>query len=139
MTNLDSTAAEKSILLFDGYCNFCSSTVQFVLKKEKHPELYFASLQSESGKYLLSRFQIDPLKTDSLVLIEHGKAHVKSAAALRLAKHMKGAYPMLAVFLIIPEFIRNAVYDYIARHRYKWFGKSESCMVPDNTVKQRFL
>lgn len=129
----------KPILLFDGHCNFCNSTVQFVAKHEKKSRLYFTSLQSSAGRELLEHYQIDPAKTDSLVFIENNKAYVKSAAALRITKYMKGFYPILTVFLIVPAFIRNAVYDYIARHRYKWFGRSESCMLPDKELARRFL
>lgn len=125
--------------MFDGYCNFCSSTVQFVIDKEKTPDLYFCSLQSQAGQAMLKLFNIDPSVTDSLVLIEHDKAYIKSSAALRLSRHLKALYPLLFGFIIVPPFIRNAVYDYIARHRYKWFGKSESCMLPDPKVKARFL
>lgn len=129
----------KSILLFDGYCNFCSSTVQFIFDHEKNNKLHFASLQSDTGIALLKHYQIDPLKTDSLVLIENNKAFIKSSAALRVAKYLRSLYPLLTGFIIIPPFIRNLVYDYIARHRYKWFGKSESCMIPDKELAKRFL
>ena len=139
MTSPSPIVKQEPVLLFDGYCNFCSSTVQFVLRKERNHVLFFSSLQSDTGKALLAHYHIDPLKTDSLVLIDKDKAYVKSGAAIRLARYMKGAYPLLVAFLIVPPFIRNAVYDYIARHRYKWFGKSESCMVPDPAVRQRFL
>lgn len=125
--------------MFDGYCNFCSSTVQFVIDKEKTPDIYFCSLQSQAGQAILQHFNIDPSVTDSLVLIEHGKSYVRSAAALRLSRHLRSLYPLLFGFIIVPPFIRNAVYDYIARHRYKWFGKLESCMLPDPKVKARFL
>ncbi len=129
----------KTILLFDGYCNFCSNTVQFILKHEKNNALFFASLQSETGVGLLNHYHIDPAKTDSLVLVENDKAYVKSSAALKVSTYLKGLYPSLFGFMIIPAFIRNWVYDFIARNRYKWFGKSDSCMLPDPSVKQRFL
>jgi len=129
----------KTILLFDGYCNLCSSAVQFVIKHEKRPDIFFTSLQSDIGRELLHHFNIDVLKTDSLVLIKDNKAYVKSSAALRLTKHLKGLYPLAMLFLIIPAFIRNVVYDFIAKHRYKWFGKSEICMIPDKNISNRFL
>ncbi len=129
----------KTILLFDGYCNFCSNTVQFILKHEKKQDLFFASLQSEAGVELLKKHSIDPAKTDSLVFIEHDMASVKSSAALKVAKRLKGLYPALYAFMIVPAFLRNVVYDFIARNRYKWFGKSDSCMLPDASVKKRFL
>lgn len=127
------------ILLFDGYCNFCNSSVQFILKHEKRKQLVFASLQSDVGKELLQQYNIDSTKIDSLVLIENNKAYIKSSAAIRLTKYLKGLYPLAQLFLIIPYLIRNLVYDYIAKNRYKWFGKSESCMIPDQSIANRFL
>lgn len=129
----------KPILLFDGYCNFCSSAVQFMAAREKNREMYFTSLQSPVGLELLEHYRIDPATTDSLVLIENDKAYVKSGAALRTTKYMRGLYPLLKGFLIIPPFIRNFVYDFIAKRRYKWFGKAESCMLPDKELAKRFL
>lgn len=129
----------KTILLFDGYCNLCQSSVQFVLKHEKKPEIYFASLQSESGIKLLNYYGINPNKVDSLVLIENNKAFIKSSAALRVLKYLKGMYPLGFGFIIIPDFIRNVVYDFIAKNRYKWYGKTDSCMMPDKDLMKRFL
>lgn len=129
----------KTILLFDGYCNLCQSSVQFVLKHEKKPEIYFTSLQSEIGIQLLNHYGINSNEVDSLVLIENNKAFAKSSAALRTLKYLKGLYPLGFGFVIIPEFIRNTVYDYIAKNRYKWYGKTESCMVPDKDLMKRFL
>lgn len=129
----------KTILLFDGYCNLCHSSVRFVLKHEKKSDIYFSSLQSPVGIELLNEYSIDPKATDSLVLIENNKAYTKSSAALRLAKHLKGIYPLAFGFLIVPPFIRNSVYDFIAKNRYKWFGKKESCIVPDQELAKRFL
>jgi predicted DCC family thiol-disulfide oxidoreductase YuxK len=129
----------KTILLFDGYCNLCHSSVQFVIKHEKKPEILFCSLQSPLGAELLKEYSIDPITTDSLVLIENNNAFIKSSAALRLAKHLKGFYPIAFGFIIVPPFIRNAVYDYIAKNRYKWYGKKDSCMIPEQEISKRFL
>lgn len=129
----------KVILLFDGYCNLCNGCVKFVLKHEKNSLVKFASLQSETGEKLLNKYHINPKTTDSLVLIENGKAYIKSTAALKLSKYMKGIYPFCMVFIIVPPIIRNWVYDFIAKHRYKWFGKSDTCMVPDKNLANRFL
>ena len=127
------------ILLFDGYCNLCNSSVQFVLKHEKKPDLYFISLQSDKGIELLKQYHINPLEIDSLILIQNKIVYSKSSAALRLAPYLKGLYPLLYALLIIPPFIRNTIYDYIARNRYKWFGKSDSCMMPYKDLAKRFL
>jgi predicted DCC family thiol-disulfide oxidoreductase YuxK len=129
----------KTILLFDGYCNLCHSSVQFILKHEKKSKLYFTSLQSEIGIQLLNHYSINPNEVDSLVLIENNKAFVKSSAALRVLKHLKGLYPLGFGFMIFPEFIRNKVYDFIAKNRYKWFGKGDNCLVPDKELLNRFL
>lgn len=129
----------KPILLFDGHCNFCSSAVQFMAEREKNQKMHFTSLQSPAGLELLEHYRIDPVTTDSLVLIENDKAYVKSGAALRTTRYMKGLYPLLMGLLIVPAFIRNFVYDFIAKRRYKWFGRSESCMLPDKELAKRFL
>lgn len=129
----------KTILLFDGYCNLCHSSVQFVLKHEKNNELYFTSLQSPIGVEILKYYSINPNEIDSLVLIEKNKAYVKSSAALRVSKYLKGLYPIAFGLLIIPSFIRNWVYDYVAKNRYKWFGKMDNCLVPDENLSKRFL
>ncbi len=136
---MNSMLRNKTILLFDGYCNLCHSSVLFVLKHEKKSTIYFTSLQSDIGIEILNHYSIDPQKTDSLVLIEKNQAYIKSSAALRLAKHLKGLYPLALVFLIVPAFIRNFIYDFIAKNRYKWYGKMDSCLMPDPELAKRFL
>lgn len=136
---MNETLNNKTILLFDGYCNLCQSSVQFILKHEKIPQLYFTSLQSEIGVKLLKQYGINPHEVDSLVLIENNKAFVKSSAALRVSKYLKGLYPLGFGLIIIPKFIRNIVYDFIAKNRYKWYGKTDSCMIPDKDLLKRFL
>lgn len=136
---MNTDLSHNTILLFDGYCNLCNSCVKFVLRHEKNPTVLFASLQSKEGIKLLEQFDINPQVTDSLVLIDNNKPYIKSSAALRLTKYLKGLYPLSMVFILIPPFIRNMVYDYIAKHRYKWFGKSDTCMVPDKNSVNRFL
>ena len=130
---------KNPILLFDGYCNLCNNSVQFILKHEKNTDLVFTSLQSEAGISLLKQYNINPLNLDSLVFIKNNKFHTKSSAALLLTPYLKGLYPLLYSLLIIPPFIRNTVYDYIARNRYKWYGKAESCMMPTKELMNRFL
>lgn len=136
---MDSNLKNKTILLFDGYCNLCHSSVQFVLKHEKNSDLYFTSLQSPTGIEILNHYSINPKEIDSLVLIEKNKAYIKSSAALRVSKYLKGLYPICFSLLIIPSFIRNWVYDYVAKNRYKWFGKMDNCLVPDGNLLKRFL
>ncbi len=128
-----------SILLFDGVCNLCSGAVQFILSHEKSETIYFASLQSDFGKKALDRYKIDPNTTDSLVFLEHDKAFVFSSAALRLTKHLKWYLAWTYLFLIVPSFIRNWVYKFIAKNRYKWFGKKEVCIFFHKGHENRFL
>lgn len=127
------------ILLFDGVCNLCSSSVQFVLKRNKKGNIRFASLQSEFGQKALKDSQLPSGYINSLVLLEAGKTYVKSDAALRLSKHLNGFWKVGSVFLIVPRFIRNAVYDLIAKYRYNWFGKVDVCWIPKPEWKGRFL
>lgn len=120
-------------------CNLCNSSVNFVIKKDKNDVFRFAALQSEIGSQYINKFNIDPSQTDSIILIDVDKHYIKSSAALTIAKSLKGVYPLLYAFIIVPAFIRNWVYDYIAKNRYKWYGKKESCMIPTPELKSKFL
>ncbi len=130
---------DKAIILFDGVCRFCNGSVNFVLRHDRKDHFRFAPLQSEAGQALLAQHGIDPSKTDSFVLIEGRRASLKSAAALHTARHLGFPVSLLWAFIIVPAFIRNAVYDWIARNRYRWFGKMDACMVPDERVRRKFL
>lgn len=127
------------ILLYDGVCNFCNASVQFVFQHEKYQLIYFASLQSEVGQALLEKFQLPKDYIDSLVYIEGDKVFLSSDAAIQISKFLKFPYSLLGIFWIVPRFIRDTVYKFIAKNRYKWFGKSESCMLPTAAQKSRFL
>jgi len=129
----------KQVILFDGVCNLCNSAVTFIIKRDGRDVFRFASLQSKLGIALLQKFDIDPIKTDSLILISGEKAFVKSSAALRISRGLSGVWPWLSVFLILPKYIRDGIYDGIARNRYKWFGKKESCMIPTPALKNKFV
>jgi predicted DCC family thiol-disulfide oxidoreductase YuxK len=129
----------KSLLLFDGVCNLCNSSVQFILLRDKKDRFRFASLQSDYGQNLLREHNLPTESFNSLVLVENGKVYQKSTAALRIARKLKGLWPLLFAFIIIPPFIRNFVYDIIAKNRYRWFGKKEECMLPRPEWKQKFL
>jgi predicted DCC family thiol-disulfide oxidoreductase YuxK len=129
----------NEIVLFDGVCNFCDASVQFIIRHEKQAGLNFASLQSPTGQSLLKKYGLADKGIDSVVYIHNGKAYSKSSAALRLTARLKGLYPLLFGFLLVPPFIRNAVYDYIARNRYKWYGKKDSCMIPSPEIIRRFI
>lgn len=130
---------KNAILLFDGECNLCNGTVQFVIKRDKKAKIKFASLQSEAGKQIMQQFNIPTEYIDSIILVENNKVFYKSTAALRLSKKMDGLWPLIYIFIIIPAFIRNFVYDYIARYRIKWFGKADTCWVMTPDLKSRFL
>ena len=129
----------KRIILFDGDCNFCDSSVQFIIKRDPAAHFLFTSLQSEKGLELTKKYAI-PEDVDSLVLIENGKAFTKSSAALRIAKKLDGLWHLLFLFILVPRKIRDGVYDYVAKNRYKWFGKKEdACMLPSPEQRKRFI
>tara|TARA_R110000751_G_scaffold293109_1_gene400580 strand:+ start:295 stop:693 length:399 start_codon:yes stop_codon:yes gene_type:complete len=130
---------ETKIILFDGVCNLCNGAINFIIKHDPSAQFKFASLQGETGQRLLKDHQINSAETDSIVLVDGDTVSVKSSAALRIAKYLNKGYPLLFGFMIVPKFIRNAIYDYIARNRYQWFGKKESCMIPTPELKYRFL
>ncbi len=130
---------DQAIVLFDGVCNFCNAGINFVMDRDPEKRIRFAPLQSEAGQRLLKKFNLSPTALDTLILIEGEKSYTKSAAALRIAKRLQGLWPLLYIFIVVPPFIRDAVYDFIARNRYKWFGKTEACRVPTPELKERFL
>lgn len=128
-----------SVILFDGYCNLCSRSVRFVLKHDRKAKFRFASLQSEYGKSVLQKHQLPTESFGTFVLVEDDKIHFKSTAALRVVKSLSGMWPVLYIFIIVPRFIRDAVYGFVARNRNKWFGKRDSCWLPKPEWKERFL
>lgn len=127
------------ILLFDGVCNLCNGAVNFIIDRDPKGHFKFAALQSDFGQEKLKELGFDQEDFDSLVLLSCVKVYKKSSAALRIAKKLTGLYPLLFVFIIIPPFIRHALYDLIARNRYKWFGKRETCRMPTPELKARFV
>lgn len=130
----------KKIILFDGVCNLCNSAVQFVIKYDKKDTFRFVALQSELGQEILAYIGINAKNIDSIVLYEPGVAYYyKSSAAIQIAKNLGGFWHLGTIFRIIPIGIRNQLYDYIAKNRYKWYGKKESCMVPTPELKIKFL
>ena len=129
----------KSIILFDGVCNLCNSSVNFIIKHDKKKKFIFTSLQSDAAKEILLQFQIKKLKLDSILLVENGTMYEKSTAVLKISKHLNSGYKLLYLLIIIPVFIRDFVYNKIATNRYKWFGKSENCKIQNFEIKNRFL
>ena len=130
---------QQPIILFDGVCNLCNSAVQFTIKHDKKKQFMFAALQSDTGQQLLKQYQLQQENFSSFVLIKDGQIFLKSTAALMVAKQLNGLIKLLYGFIIVPAFIRNAVYNFIAKNRYRWFGKKESCMMPTQELTARFL
>ncbi|MDC6386321.1 thiol-disulfide oxidoreductase DCC family protein [Flagellimonas taeanensis] len=130
----------NKIILFDGVCNLCNNSVLFVIKRDKKDLFRYASLQSEIGQQLVRERGIDTSQVDSIILIEPGVAYfTKSDAALEIAQDLGGLWKLSSVFSWIPKSIRDVVYDFVARNRYKWFGKKEACMVPTPELRAKFL
>ena len=130
----------KKIILFDGVCNLCESSVLFVIKYDKKDEFRFVALQSDLGKKILQHIGMDSKHIDSIVLYEPGIAYYyKSQAALEIAKSLGGIFHFGTLFRIIPNGIRNWVYDYVAKNRYVWYGKKELCMIPTPEIQSKFL
>lgn len=130
---------QEAVILFDGVCNLCNASVQFVIRHDKKDHFKFAALQSDTGQQLLDQYQLGSKHFDSFALIENGKAFTRSTAALRVSKQLAGPVKLLYGFIIVPAFIRDAVYSFIAKNRYKWFGKQDSCMIPTPALKAKFL
>ena len=132
--------ANKKLILFDGVCNLCNSSVQYAIKHDKNNLFLFTALQSNVGQNIIEHYNIDTSKIDSILLYTPEKGiHYKSTAALKVAWQLGFPINLLAIFLIVPNFIRNWVYDFIAKNRYKWYGKKEACMTPTPELKSKFL
>jgi len=127
------------VILFDGVCNFCNSAINFVLKQDKKGVFRFAPLQSEAGRQLLHQYDLSIQEFDSFVLIDNGRVYKKSAASLRVMNHLPWYWKELQILRIIPTIFRDAIYDFIARNRYKWFGKKDQCMIPTPEMNGKFL
>ena len=131
---------EKFLVLFDGVCNLCNASVQYIIKHDKKDRFRFTAIQSEIGQEIIKTHQIDTFKMDSIILYsEKIGISYKSTAALKIAMVLGFPISVLGVFMIIPPFLRNWVYDFIAKNRYKWYGKRESCMVPNPEFKKKFI
>lgn len=130
---------KNKIILFDGVCNLCSSSVQFIIERDKEDQFQFASLQSDFAQKILLKNKLNTSTFDSIVLVENDKIYQKSGAALRIAKELEFPWNLLYVFIIVPYPIRDFVYGIIAKNRYKWFGKKESCWLPTPALRSKFL
>ncbi|MEY2917880.1 MAG: putative protein yuxK [Bacteroidota bacterium] len=130
---------QQPIILFDGVCNFCNAAVNFVIKKDKQAVIQFAALQSEKGRLFLRQFNLPQDEMKSFVFIEDGIAYTQSTAALKVCRHLRGLWFLCYGFIIIPKFIRDGMYNWIAKNRYKWFGVKDQCMIPTPETRARFL
>ena len=130
----------KKIILFDGVCNLCDKAVQFVIEHDKKDIFRFVSLQSELGQQILKHIGVNPTNVDSVILYQPGVAYYyKSSAALEIARSLGGFFHLGTIFKLIPTEIRNRLYDYVAKNRYKWYGKKESCLFPSTQNINKFL
>ena len=130
---------DEAVILFDGVCNLCSGFVQFVLPRDPEGKYRFASLQSDVGQSLLAEHGLPSEELESVVLIEDGESYVKSAAVIRIAAGLGGGYRLLSPLRYLPRAVRDRIYDFVADHRYRWFGKKDQCMMPPEGVESRFL
>mgnify|MGYP001821563047 CR=1 FL=1 len=130
---------ENPILLFDGVCHLCAASVQFVIRRDPKQRFYFSRLQSKVSQQLLAAHNATDTGMDSVILIYRGQIYRKSRAALRTALLLNRGWPLMGLFLLVPRFIADPVYDYIGCHRYQWFGKSRSCWIPESDQHWRFL
>jgi len=136
---IDSLPKDKKIVLFDGVCNYCNDKINFIIKNDKQDVFRFVALQSETGQKIINYLGIDP-SIDSIILYEPGYAYfIKSEAVFRIVKHLSSAVKLLMIFNFIPNSIKNIFYDIIAKNRYNWYGKKESCMMPTEEVKIKFI
>ncbi len=127
------------VILFDGICNLCNSAVRFVIRHDRKKQFRFASLQGEAGLQLMKQYHVQLPHTDSFILIYNQKVYIKSSAALMFLKMIGGPLALAYGFIIVPRFIRDGIYSWIAKNRYKWFGKKESCMIPEKDLSYLFL
>jgi len=136
----DNLPQNKKIILFDGVCNLCNGAVQFIIKHDKKDIFRFVALQSDLGIEICNYIGVDQTKIDSIILYNPGVAYYyKSSAVLEIGEDLGGIYSFASILKIFPEKLRNYIYDYIAKNRYKWYGKKESCIIPTPELKAKFL
>jgi predicted DCC family thiol-disulfide oxidoreductase YuxK len=131
--------SNNKIVLFDGVCNLCNSSVQFIIKHDKKKQFRFASLQGKFGQEVLIKNNFSTESLNTLILIEEDKIFTRSTGVLRMMKHLGDGWSLLYGFIIFPKFIRDGVYNWVSKNRYKWFGKKDECMIPTAELKARFL
>lgn len=131
---------DKQIILFDGVCNLCDSAVQMIIKHDTKDVFRFVALQSDLGQKIIQHLGINTQKTDSIILYQPGFAyHYKSEAVLEIAKNLGGIFYFAALFSILPTSVNNYIYEYVAKNRYKWFGKKDACLIQSKEIQAKFL
>lgn len=130
---------DHPVVLFDGVCKFCNAGVNFVIDRDARKRLRFAPLQSEVGRDLVRRCGLQDKYLETVVLVEGGRCYTRSTAALRIARFLRFPWPLLSVFVFLPSAVRDAAYSLLARNRYRWFGKLDSCRLPTPELRERFL
>lgn len=131
---------DKQLILFDGVCNLCNASVQYVIKHDKNNFFLFTPLDSKVAKEIIEKYYLDTSKIDSIIhYAPETGIKIKSTAALKIASQLGFPRNLMTIFYIIPPFIRNWVYDYVAKNRYKWYGKRDECMIPTEELKQKFV
>jgi predicted DCC family thiol-disulfide oxidoreductase YuxK len=130
---------QAPLILFDGVCNFCNSSVNFVIKRDKKALIQFTPLQSEKGRLFKRQYGLPEADMKSFIFIEDDKVYTRSTAAFKVCRHLSGLWPLCYGFMVIPKFLRDGVYNWVAKNRYKWFGQRQECMIPTPEVKARFL
>ena len=136
---MDTNSEIDNIIFFDGVCNLCNSSVNFVIDRDPKAVLKFATLQSSFAQELLGQENLNSLELESIVFYSANRFYERSRAALEIARKMSGGWPVLYVFMIVPEFLRDYIYNLVAAKRYKWFGRTDSCRVPTQELESRFL
>ncbi|PZX50170.1 thiol-disulfide oxidoreductase DCC family protein [Algoriphagus chordae] len=129
----------KSIIFFDGVCNLCNASIDFVIQRDTKDHFLVGALQEDLSKEILSQYDVREDYLDSLVLLEKGKIHYKSTAALKIARQLSGLWPLLYPLIFIPKILRDPIYNWIGSNRYRWFGKKSTCRLPTAAEKSKFL
>lgn len=127
------------VILFDGVCNLCNGTVNFIIKHDEQNRFKFATLQSAYGKQVSEKFKLNTDYLNTVILLDNDRVYVRAEAVLRIMKHLGGFYSLVYIFNVLPSFLLNFFYNIVAQYRYRWFGKRGTCMVPDASLKEKFI
>ncbi|MCH7949164.1 MAG: thiol-disulfide oxidoreductase DCC family protein [Candidatus Dadabacteria bacterium] len=136
---MSTSEVQNPVILFDGVCNLCNGSILFILNRDPSGIFRFAPLQSETGKNLLSKFDLPNDKLDSIILVENNEYYLRSTAALKILQRLGALWKIVYVFMLVPRPVRDYIYDIVARNRYKWYGKRAECMIPSSDIESRFL